>query len=446
MSRCRRTDELLDATFINAGLTRGQADHLGGCGECARILALVRRFDSELRGVGTELVPEPIDWHDAASAPWAPRPKGGTEMRRGALLVGTAVAVIALAVGSIQLWRSGTNTGLFGADGPGAEQLAGWLDRSLVVAHGEAKPGGTSIEGWEAARVEVCGDTAVAFFDRAGDGSHGYLWAIGRPSDVLDQSIEVGWSRTLSALDVALRRAELPVCDVAFDETSEPAGADLPVPPQLVVRVPDLFWIGEPEDAPIEVEVVGGDRGDAVEVGIARDAYLYARLDDASVRAVDVVTTDRRYRYTVGVPGFVIFANVADDALRFELLDGEGTVVGAGPVIEWPADVGFEDEQRGRAEEMAIAHGLAARERRALEAGEGGARCAEWPTLSDLSQLTITEVLVPDLEGARVLQQLPASASRSDIVAAARSSLDKGCQGSAGDRPLADVAWAIFGE
>lgn len=449
MSRCRRTDELLDVVFSGVGLTRSQADHLGSCSECARTLALAGRFDSELRGVGAELVPEPAASYETPSGPPATIPKGGHGMWRGGLLAATAVAVIALAVVGIQLWRGGTNIGLVQADGVDAEQLAGWLDRSVAVAHDRAQPGGTSLEGWEPARVEVCGDAVVAFFDRAGGVDHGYLWAIGRPSNIIDRSIETGWSRTPSTLDVAVRRAELPVCDVALDDTpGEPGGADLPVAPQVVVRVPDFLWMGDPEDAPIEVEVVGGDPRDPVEVGIARDAYLHAELDDASVRAVDIVTTDRRYRYTVGVPGFIILANVVDDAIRFELLDAEGDIVAAGPVEEWPADAGFEraEEERHRAEQVAIAQVLAEHERRALETEENGARCAEWSALSDLSQLTITEVLVPDLEQARVLQQLPAYASRSDIIAAARSSLDKGCQGSPGARTLADVARGLFGD
>jgi hypothetical protein len=449
MSRCRRTDELLDATFIDAGLTRGQADHLGGCSECARNLALVRRFDSELRGVGAQLVPEPSAWHDAASATWATSPKGERGMWRVGLLAATAVAVIALAVVGTRLWPSGTDVGFLQADGVDAEQLGGWLDRALVVAHAQADPGGTSTDGWEAVRVEVCGDAAIAFFEHSTN-SHGHLWAIGRPSDIFDRSIEAGWSRTLSALDVAERRAGLAVCDVALDDTQpEAAGADLPVPPQQVVRVPDFFWIGDPDAAPVEIEIVGGDRDDVVEVGIARDAFLYAQLDDASIRAVDIVTEDLRYRYTVGVPGFTVFANVVDDAVRFELLDASGDIVAAGPVVEWPADPGFgeaEEARRAAAEQAAIAEALAERERRALETGENGARCAEWRTMTEPSQLTITEVLVPDLERARTLQQLPASASRSDIIAAARASLDKGCQGSSGTRALADVARGLFGD
>lgn len=438
MSRCRRTDALLGAAFADEGLTTAQADHATECAECARALALAGRFDGELHRVGTELVEQQTS---------ATQSKGGRHMWRGALLAGTAVAVIALIVGSIQVWRDGPSIGLL-EDGPSAEQLTAWLDRSLVVAHGQARPGGTSIEEWAPARVEVCGDAVIAFFDRGGDLSDGYLWAIGRPSGILDESIETGWSRTLSALDVARRRAGLPVCNLALDEARDGPGADLPVALHVVVRVPDLFWIGDPEDAPVEVEVVGGDRDAVIEVGIARDAYLHARLEDASIRAVDIVSAEGRYRYTIGPPGFTVWANVVDEAVRFELLNESGEVVRAGPIVDWPDDAAL--GHREQAEQAARAQAVqavlrAAAERRAGEGRALGQTCVDWRALSNKTQVLLTEELIVDrLETVRDSQQLADAATFSEIVTAAQGSLDKSCQGSPADRFLFEIVEALY--
>jgi len=439
MSRCRRTDALLAVVFAGEGLTSAEADHAAGCPECARALALARRFDGELLRVGGEL---------AAHSATEERAKGGRGMWRPALLAGTVVVAIVLAVASIQVWRDGPDIGLFEADGPRAEQLAGWLERSLMVAHGQAQPGGTSIEGWETARVEVCGDAVVAFFDRGADGSHGYLWAIGRPSDILDQSTTTGWSRTLSTLDVALLRAELPVCEVALNETRDPLIADVPVPPQIVARVPDFLWTGDPDDAPIEVEVVGGDRGD-IDVGLARDGYLTAELDDASVRAVDIVSAGGRFRYTVGVPGFTVWANVVGDVVRFEFLNGAGEIVAAGAVVDLPADTGLRADRRVLAEQAEVAAAAEAARRAATERpGDGGGlgqSCLDWRVLSDVTQVLLTEELIADrLEAVRVAQQLAEGATVSEITIAAQGSLDKSCQGSPAGRLLTDIVEAIY--
>lgn len=441
MSRCRQTDALLSAVFAEDGPTAAQADHVTGCPECARALALARRFDGELHRIGGAIAGHP---------PTEKSPGGGRHMWRGVALAGTVVAVMALVIGSIQLWRDGSTAGVLQAGGPRAEQVAAWLDRALVAAHAQAQPGGTDLDGWEPGRVEVCGDAAIAFFDRGGDGSHGYLWAVGRPSSLVEQSIETGWSRTLSALDVAGRRAELPVCDVVLDEAREPAGADLPVAPHLVVRVPDLFWIGDPEDAPVEVEVVGGDRGAPVEVGIARDAYLYARLDDASIRAVDIVAADGRYRYTVGVPGFTVWANVVDDAVRFEFLNEPGDIVRAGPIVDWPDDAALGDRERAERDARRQAEEAARRtaaELRWPQVLASGQTCRDWRVLGDETQVLLTEELIGErLKAVRISQQLPEGATISEMTTAARASLDKSCQGSPADRLLADIVDALYPE
>lgn len=439
MSRCRRTDALLMAVFAGDGLSAAQDAHGAACPECARALALARRFDGELHRVSGDLVTQPMATTQS---------KGGRDMWRGALLAGTVVAVIALVISSIQVWRDGQTVGFFEAGGLSAEQLSAWLDSSLVIAHGQAQPGGTAIDGWEAERVEVCGDTAIAFFDRGGDGSHGYLWAIGRPSGLPDESIETGWSRSRSATDVARRRAELPVCDVALEGAPNPVGADLPLASHVVVRVPDLFWVGDPEDAPVEVEVVG-DLDAVVEVGIARDAYLHARLEDPSIRAVDIVSADARYRYTVGAPGFTVWANVVDDVVMFELLNEDGDIVRAGPIVDWPDDQAL-GRDRERAEAAAARQAAetarrAAAERRAGEALASGQTCRDWRALGAESQVLLAEELTVDrVEAVRTAQQLGAAASFTEIATAAQASIDKSCQGSPAGRFLTEIVEALY--
>lgn len=59
MSRCRRTDSLLSEVFAGRALTHEQREHASGCTECARVLALARRFERELQAAVTAMVPEP---------------------------------------------------------------------------------------------------------------------------------------------------------------------------------------------------------------------------------------------------------------------------------------------------------------------------------------------------------------------------------------------------
>lgn len=442
LNRCARTAALLDAAFSDAELTSLEAAHVAACAECARALALARRFDGELHRVAAELTADPSNGA-AAMRQVRPELTGGPNVKR----IPTVLAIAAIAaVGLLAVAVTSTvPVGQLQVGGIGADELARWINQARLAAH-EADVGGqTEIDDWEPAQVEVCGGTVVAFFEHADDPGIGYRWALGSPGDWLDRSIDTGSSRTLGAPEVAERRAALPVCSIVLaPDVPDAVVGDLEIGPQQVVRVAGLSWIGDPDRAPFEVEVTGRDR-DVLgrEVGIASEGYIVGRLDDSSIHAVDVVTEEGRYRYTVAAPGFVIHASPDDDQIGYELLDASGSVVTNGSVV----DLAWRDvEARRQAEQAAIAQVLAVRERRALETGEDGARCSEWPTMTDLSQLAITEVLVPDLERARILQQLPASASRSDIIVAARASLDNGCQGSPGARALADVARGLFGD
>ena len=449
MSRCTRTDSLLDELFVSGAVTPSQREHVLVCSECARSLALARRFDRDLRTVGAELAPEPMSGADVSLDVIPPFGRGGFGMWRRSVLTMASVAVVLAVIVLGGMWINVPGfAGVLGGAIP-ADRLEPWLDRALATAH-EASDGHRSqAADWEPAQVEMCGDTAIAFF--VDDDEQGaYLWALGKPDDLFDQSIATGASRSVGEAQVARQRVELPVCEVVVGEPQAPADlADsIPFPGQRVVRVPGVAFVGDPIDAPVEVEVVGAE-ADAVEVGIFSDPYLLGRVEDPAVRAVDVLTPDGRYRYPVSPPGFRVVADVVDAAIAFEFLDSTGASVAAGPVLEGEqsADRRHDEEQRrAQAEAAAIAHAAAAHERRAQETGQAGYRCGEWPKLSEGEQLAITTVLVSDLEAARTKQQLPADASPERIIAAARASVGKGCQGSPADRPLADLAHALFGD
>lgn len=436
MSRCHRTDALLEAALAGAVLTPREADHVTGCAECARAAALARRFESELYAVGAELVPEPASASQVASdAPVLHR--GGSIMRRGAAIAATGAFVLAIAFVGFRSWPdSWPNLG-DGLEAVEPGTLDAWLDGALRTAHAESNRGSVELDDWEAVQVEQCGRTLIAFFaDHHGEGS-AYLWAIGATGVLADPSLDTGSAGRLSDVEVATRRATLPVCEFVLG--GDPA-VTLPnaaaLPGQGVVRIPGFAWAGDLSDAPIEVETIG-PAPEGMHGAVLLRASLVGRVEP-SVRAVDLLTPDGRLRYTVHAPGFAIDDAHAVQATAYELIDGSGRVVASGPVLDSP------DERRA-AEAAARAAGLAAAERRALEAGEGVIGCSDWPALALAEQLAITEVLVADLERARVVENLRLGASRAEIIAGARESLSEGCLASPGDRTVADVARTLFG-
>jgi hypothetical protein len=112
-SRCRQTDALLEATFGEAGLTRAQAAHAADCSECARALALARRFDGELHRVGVDLTAEMV------TSAGVTADLGGSRMARNRNILGlaaVAVLVVAVVVGGGQ-WLSSTFGGRWDAGG-----------------------------------------------------------------------------------------------------------------------------------------------------------------------------------------------------------------------------------------------------------------------------------------------------------------------------------------
>jgi hypothetical protein len=242
----------------------------------------------------------------------------------------------------------------------------------------------------------------------------------------------------------------LAVCSVALGELQVPADLidELPFGGQGVALFPGLAFWGDPDDAPVEVEVIGTGAG-SVEVGIVSDPQLLGRVSDPAIRAVDILTSDGRYRYPAAAPGFMVVADVVDAATHFQYLDASGRPVSSGAILEWerePDRVRAEEQRRAWAEAQRIARAAAEHERQALEAGQAGYDCGEWPDLTDGEQLAVTTVVVTDLEVARVEQRLPDNASPERIIAAARVSLDKGCQGAPADRTVADIARALYGD
>jgi hypothetical protein len=448
MNRCRETDALLDATFAGAELTREQADHATACTECAHALAQARRFDGELHRIGRQLAPEPLP--SVGEITHLSTSTGRRSMaRRRTLAVGAAGALLlAATIFGGGAWIGSLLTDEVQVGGISPEALDAWVDQTLPIALQMAERPRTGDGGLEPAQIETCGQTAVVFYGQRNDAG-GYVWAIGRPDRT--GLIETGWSLFLDEPDVAQFRALLPVCEVVLGP-AEPPEELVDWPPierQGVVAIADFWWVGEWGDELGEGEVVVEDNGRniviegdsrAVAMGLHRRAFLAVRVDDRSVQAVDIVTAEGRLRYTVAAPGFII-EDVGAEALRFELLDHAGIVVAAGPIVQWESD-----DRRGAVEAQARRAAVAEAERRALEAELVATRCREWATMSEEEQVAVIEVLVPDLEGVRVLQQLSADAPQAEIIAAARSSLDEGCQASADDRAVADVAQTLYGD
>lgn len=212
-----------------------------------------------------------------------------------------------------------------------ADELDAWVDHALAIAMEESDEGAARPEDWQPAQVETCGDTAVAFYshDRRGH----YLWAMGRPAHPIDRSIETGTAISFGDPEVARLRALLPVCEMALGSNQPSENTFVredAIRPQQVVSVPLKVWqFGGEFVVPITKAPNLSDGDASVQI----PAFIYGRVDDARVRAVDVITTDGRLRYTVEAPGFEIQVDFST-ALRFELLDAAGTMIAAGSLAE----------------------------------------------------------------------------------------------------------------
>lgn len=82
----------------------------------------------------------------------------------------------------------------------------------------------------------------------------------------------------------------------------------------------------------------------------------------------------------------------------------------------------------------------------AVDAELARATCGAWASMTAEDQLGAVEGLVGHvIERVRVSQQLSEAAERDAILAAARASLDKGCQGSPDDREIVVIARWLYG-
>jgi hypothetical protein len=391
MSRCSRTDALLDATLSSAGLSPAEADHATTCTECARALASARRFDRALHAAGAELAPEPMPPGTATTTGGAMSREGVPMSQKIAIIGGITAAAVIVAVflGSVP-W-GGTDRG----EGAATDaETDGWVQsaREFVT---RAEPDGGEAAGWEPVRVERCGRTGLAFFETtATDGLPLYRWAVG----TIDVSSPraTGVVRSVDDASVARLRATLPLCEQIVDVVAAPVleiggprelwtmttgeedlegevriiGATLiadghrrgplgeeELPTYLVVLDRRTDWAHYVERVSVSASerwAMGADMG-LMQPGEPRsmqvfadpgylDETLFAWIEDPRVRAVDIwIPREARVlRYTVGSPGFVLQfdARVGPvDEMSYELLDEHGAVLAAGQVTPWSEDV-----------------------------------------------------------------------------------------------------------
>lgn len=143
MSRCATTRSLLDAVFAEIDLTRDQAGHVATCAECARALALLRRFDADLESVGRDLAPERVgSVHDLIRV-GIPKEGSTVSWRNGFIgVAAVAVVLLAVTVASVLGDRSlGSDVGrLLGLalDRSEAARAFGIPDDAVVMVGGDA--------------------------------------------------------------------------------------------------------------------------------------------------------------------------------------------------------------------------------------------------------------------------------------------------------------------
>lgn len=99
MSRCRHTDDLLQAAFADAGITRTQAAHASECTVCARELAAARHFEVELHRAADDIVAD-TELADG-SRRRASAVRGGMTMRHAAVAAAIVGIVVITAAGFV---------------------------------------------------------------------------------------------------------------------------------------------------------------------------------------------------------------------------------------------------------------------------------------------------------------------------------------------------------
>lgn len=398
MTRCRQTEAILDATFAGIDPTRAQAAHAAHCAECARSLAQARRFDNELRSIGTDLTPEPM--HPAAEGSLEPAPDkrwaGLMTWRRG-MVGGLALLLVAVLAEGGQ-WLGSLGDGLTDVGNadvrPSDERVTNWARRIQEPAL-RLQGVRNADASWELVRVESCGSAGMAFFEGLGlDGERTYVWGTG-PIDGA-RPTTTGMSNSVDDRTAARLRATLPPCDLVLDRVAQevfdevgdardlwtlttgdevfegearvigatpirdghragPNGEEAsPTFLMLLERQTDrTFWIERPSisvtdhlavGSNAESEVAREGQPDSTQVFADPghlDETLFGWIDDPRVRAVDISIPREGtvLRYTVASPGFLIQfdARVGPvEEMQFELIDGTGTVLASGSVVSWP--------------------------------------------------------------------------------------------------------------
>lgn len=395
--------------------------------------------------------------------------------RRSLLSGAVATVVLAGAVfgGGLGLawFLSGGNAG---AD-IGSAEIEAWTDHALAAVLRRVDPREEAND-WHPVRVETCGESAIAFYrDRGPEAADHYVWAMGKPVPPFGAPVG-GRADSVDAEEVARLRARLPPCqfetDAATDDVIAQVGADarvlwmsvdgggqvergggrvvgvttMPMAPHEdpFVESPSRSYyvlldrrLGEVvnvERVTMSISddgsmAVGSDLEGAIDRPAAPPAnqvyadmsfptvMLFGWIDSPAVRAVDILVRGDRLRYTVGEPGFVIGLDSLDldvasaGDVEFRLLGPVGIVLASGSVRDW------------QEQDVVVAM-----------------RCSDWGRLEAAAQLDAAEQLVDRiLQDVRVIEGLPEDASREEIIAAARSTIDKGCQASAAARPLSEV-------
>lgn len=381
MSRCHQTRALLAAVFAGIDLTRAQAEHVRECAECARAMSHARRFENELTRTGSALAPEAMPAaRDLVRLPGST--SGERSMNRPRNLFGGAIVAIlllAVIVGGSR-WLPSMVEAL--QPGVSADDLDAWVDQALAGIADEG-PAGES-DKWEPAQVEVCGESAIAIIGESSPGSSGgYRWVFGEPSAA--ESVDAsGHARTISDSEVATLRAQLPVCEVLVDATLDESAAftalsqarDLYLvtngAPQPVIGIADVrasevmdFKPTDPEHYVALLKRPQSQQLDRLTLSVGDDgtfaftdwgfndvreepytlyrdsliapSIYYALLPDEDVAAVDIIGPHTHLRYSAAAPGFVLQAEIPDEAVTaFRFLDVDGRVIASGDIVVWP--------------------------------------------------------------------------------------------------------------
>jgi hypothetical protein len=338
MRGCERTPDLVEAA-LGPGLGPADRSHAEGCPRCALAVAAARRFEGELRSVGTGLSPELMPPYEEIALVMddSKRPiRAGRQL----LVAATATVAALLVVGSFV----------------GGE----WLGSALGPLF--RAPAGPSGSVGEAAALIGAREDGVL---RTEDGVIGIRDLGDRLQLVLVRASDSGLEEWV--LDT-LGEREISIISCADDELARG----------------DFLWGSKPG--------VVGVEGDGDSVVTDERLVLFAFDANSEARSVTLVERNGRSEFDHG---------------RWHVQDC---------LVPQRAD---EAAARAAREAAERAQGLPPE----------AVTCADWGDLDSDAQLTVTRDAIFEwlMPAVRAREELP-DASVEDVVAAARSSLDKGCQ------------------